>query len=317
MTNDTLNDLLDASQSLPPEYRDGLSSHLPMALQALHAMGAGPQRMRDFVQHYAARFSREQVVSEAFAALRGRYADDIAKRGADAALRAALPALWPGVSAAALHGVIRTAHAVASGHAGELAQGLAYWAWRWQGLPAPDAQTAPMAFNGWADALAQAGDGWRADTRLISAGMRLAGVSAAYHSLAGRLTSSEQTLPALSRWAALRYAQTGNFTVLHLVTGCRAARVLMPWAADPAVAATHLVQAFTAGYLASGVGSAVTAAPPLRVGWDAVITAACASNDDHVIKLVQACRDQALALETQADDGPWLHAARRAVAQSA
>ena len=40
----------------------------------------------------------------------------------------------PGVAAAAFHGLIRTAHAVQSGHAGEVAAALAYWAWRWQPL---------------------------------------------------------------------------------------------------------------------------------------------------------------------------------------
>lgn len=309
-----MNDLLSSTQTLPPEYRDGLSSHLPMALQALHAMGASPQRMREFAQRYASRFDSSQVVPEAFAALRDSYAKAIATQGADTALREALPALWPGVSAAALHGLIRTAHAVASGHAGELAQGLAYWAWRWQALPQADAAGPGMVFSPWVDALASAGNGWRADTRLISAAMRLAGTSAAYLSLAGSLASDTASLPSLSRWAALRYAQTGNFTVLHLVTGCRAARVLMPWADEPLVAAGHLVRAFTAGYLASGVGTSINSAPPLHGSWDAVIAGACASDDDHVIKLVHACQDQAMALESTPADGPWLQAAWRALA---
>ncbi len=51
-----LHALLDASHGLPPEYRHGLSNHMPMALHALHAMGAGTQRMLDFYTSYARRF---------------------------------------------------------------------------------------------------------------------------------------------------------------------------------------------------------------------------------------------------------------------
>ena len=38
--SDTLQLLLDAQWQLPAEYQDQLTSHLPMALQALHSLGA-------------------------------------------------------------------------------------------------------------------------------------------------------------------------------------------------------------------------------------------------------------------------------------
>ncbi len=55
----------------------------------------------------------------------------VERDGVDATLRTLLPDLLPGVAAAAFHGLIRTAHAVQSGHADEVAAALAYWAWRW------------------------------------------------------------------------------------------------------------------------------------------------------------------------------------------
>ncbi len=315
--NPTLDDLqprLDAVQHFPPEYRDDLSSHLPMALHALHALGASRERQQAFVQHYARRFDPTQPMPNEFAALRRCYAGEIAAQGIEATLRSALPALWPGVSAAGLHGLIRTAHAAAGGHAGEVAQGLAYWAWRWQGLPAPTQAAPALAAEDWTAALARAGDDWRAQAPLISGRMRLAGDSPAYRRLAAGLRLDEDTLPALARFAARRYARTGNFTLLHLVTGCHAARVLLPWCADRTAVAGHLAQAFCAGYLASGAGSAHSDVTPPARDWAAAIDAARASDDDHVIKIVNACREQCLALEAAPGNGPWLHAACRALA---
>ena len=83
--------------------------------------------------------------TDAFAPLRATFAAALARDGRDAVLRAALPALLPGVAAAAFHGVIRTAHAVEAAHDGELAAALAYWAWRWQPLaPAPRGAALPV-----------------------------------------------------------------------------------------------------------------------------------------------------------------------------
>jgi hypothetical protein len=66
------------------------------------------------------------------------------------------PRLLPGVAAAATHGVIRVGHAVrallADGeddcHIAELAHGLAYWAARWQAVPAGPAGAAVAAAAG-------------------------------------------------------------------------------------------------------------------------------------------------------------------------
>ena len=147
MTPDTLHPLLTANLQFPPEYQDQLSNHLPMALHALSALGAPEARLRSFFDRYAQRFGDARAPQAAAAALDWRalraqpaayaalcasFAAMIDAIGVDATLRRTLPDLWPGVAAAAFHGLIRTAHAVQGGHPGELAHALAYWAWRWQ-----------------------------------------------------------------------------------------------------------------------------------------------------------------------------------------
>ncbi|MBY0234968.1 MAG: questin oxidase family protein, partial [Burkholderiaceae bacterium] len=51
-----LHELLAQGLSYPPEYRDQLANHLPMALHALFELGANPQQLRAFEAGYARRF---------------------------------------------------------------------------------------------------------------------------------------------------------------------------------------------------------------------------------------------------------------------
>lgn len=305
-----LHRLLDDNLQRPPEYRQQFTNHLPMALHALHSLGASADRQRAFAAGYGARFEGRTAQPEAFAALRAEFDAALAREGEDAVLRRVLPELLPGVAAAAFHGVIRTAHAVEAGHRGELAAGLAYWAWRRQPLALPPTAGEPMAFEAWAAALIDAAPGCRFDGPMISVRMQQAGKSAPYLALAGRLQTAPDTLARLAGLAVERYTATRNFTVLHLVTGLRAVRVLMPWVDDTVAVGAVLVRAFTAAYLAARVAPAALLPAPPAGDWPTVVAAAVASDDDHVIKLVEACRAEAAVY----GEGRYLQAAALAVA---
>ena len=332
-----LHRLLDATLRLPPEYGEGLSNHLPMALAALDALGADEARMEAFVASYVARFEMSSTTAQAtsgcagcadwttqlgrfaaFDALREHFASALAERGRDAVLRASLPVLLLGVGAVAFHGLIRTAHAVESAYEPELAAALAYWAARWLPLEAPPESAAAFASAAeWLDAIdarLQAADaGWAPRGRLIVDRMREATRTAAYRELAGR--GVERPLVALgdlARAAAARYAATRNFTVLHLVTGARAARVLAPWLPRGDAALAPLWHAVAAASLASRV--ALAPRPRFEVeplSWLEVRERARASDDDHVVKLVHAVSSQ-VAFEP---DPVWLAAGRAAVSR--
>jgi hypothetical protein len=119
----------------------------------------------------------------------------------------------------------------------------------------------------------------------------------------------EGTLGGLARLAADLYARSGNFTALHLVTSAHALRVLLPFVDDPALAVGHYWRAFAAGFGAS----AVLAGEPVESrDWPALVAAAVASDDDHLVKLVDSCREEERAYG--GDD--WRVAASRGVAQA-
>lgn len=280
----------DSSRSSPPARRfEGRQAPLP-------AVAEGWRGWRQL---------RERP--DAFALLQAAFGEALAQEQRETLLYALLPQLRPGVAAAAFHGAIRTAHAVESGHDGELAAALAYWAWRWQPL-APPPSGAPIAFDGWAARLVAEAPSWTTDGPLISLRMAAATSSAPYTALAGRLQVTADLLPRLAALAAARYAESGNFTVLHMVTGLRALRVLLPWLGAWDRAAPLLVAAFTAAYLAARVPAAPRPAPRPST-WPQVIEAACAADDDHVIKLVHACREEAAVY----GEGRYLEAAARAL----
>lgn len=322
----SLMDLLDASGQYDAEFDSAdftaLSNHLPMALAALKRLGADDARLAAFAARYSQRLRPAPAAAEwpagqpwrtrlgqpgAWAAYRHLFLHWLVTEDADAVLQQTLPTLMVGCGGAAFHGLIRTAYAVQAGHGQELADALAYWACRWLDLgpPLPSgkrADPAPLL-----KALAQP----RPAGELIVDRMIEAARQPGFDAAIAGLRIDENTLPRLARLAARLHARSGNFTALHLVTSAQAVGVLLPFIDDtpPALAAYWRAYAagFAAGFAASG---AVPGRAPAARPWPDLMAAARASDDDHLIKLVDACR-QAQVVAGGADD--WQRAATRAI----
>lgn len=319
MTTTTLHTLLDATADLGPEYGGHLSSHLPMALMALHALGADEQRLRQFFDLHRQRLPPvpvapvdEGCVDEVlfgqidhFGVLRQRFSAELAVAGRNEVLRRWLPALVPGCAGAAFHGLIRTAYAVEAGHLAELAAALAYWAARWTPLPLPMPPAAVDADtpDAWLERLQQATPGPHLSERSIAGrAARLVGTPA-FLPWAGPAPVASDWPVRLARAAVLRYLSSGDFTVLHLVTAGHALRVLEPWL--DASAWLHFARAFAAVWLSARTEPGATPLPDPGLDWPAVIAQALCSDDEHVVKLVHSCRE-----EEAVYGGPsWRHAA--------
>ncbi len=105
--------------------------------------------------------------------------------------------------------------------------------------------------------------------------------------------SSSDLLVQLADAALALYWQTGNFTVLHMVTGSRAAAIVasqLP-ATWQARWQTLMWQAVAAAYVTVGAPSPQAPVWPDtgKLSWQNVLARAVASLDDHVIKLVHCC----------------------------
>src|SRR5438128_10952386 len=152
----TIDEVLDILHRTGPDLVGGNSNHGPMATEALFALGR-PEAVLPWIEGYKSRFQDHPPTRnplspgdwQASLGDRSRVADwvaffdrELAEAPWQAVLQAGVPRLAPGLWAAATHGPIRTGHAVRSLAASatpqrlhELAEGLGYWAARYQVLP--------------------------------------------------------------------------------------------------------------------------------------------------------------------------------------
>ena len=312
MQNATLKRLLDDNARFDLANR-GTVNHLPMALYALARMGASDERLVEYFHQWEANRGLPRIDSERqveredwtrhigdaamFSALWDFFADRVAKRGPTEVVGQVLPLVSRGISAAAFHGLIRLAYGIEVDHAGEIGAGLATLCSRYADLGAPKH---PMAVAGIEKALARISE-------------RLSGVPFAGVGIIGRMRAAAadprfaagfalpsigpEFLGSFARVAIVLYWQTGNFTVLHMVTATHAARVLFE--AYPHLASAEALTAFwEAGCAAyASVGAPALTSAPLPAEsppWSRIFAGAVQSNDDHVIKLAYSCHRESI-----------------------
>lgn len=321
----TLRELLAAESGFDTDYGSGLSNHRAMALQALHRLGADAARLRAFASRYERQlrpappaqtwpagdaWSSRLGQPDAWPAYRDLFAQWLDNEAAGDLLQQVLPRLLQGVAGAAFHGVIRTAHAVVAAQRGELADALAYWATRWAPLgrelpgtePVTDDPEAPLR------RLARVHSG----SAMLMPGLRAAAAAPGFDALAASLAIGPRTVPTLARLAAQAYAASGNFGVLHLVTSALAVQELLAFVdPDDEAALMAARAAYWRAFLATVAAAGIEArAAPAPRPWPALRAAAIAHDDEHVIKLVDAC----VQWQAREPGGPWAAAATRALA---
>jgi hypothetical protein len=304
--------LLTEAEIYEPEYRGGLANHLPMALVALDQMGASPAQLNGYVRTHSSWLEKlpegrattvgawpfRKANRDAFLDLRADFRHRTAERGWEAVLRATLPDLARGISAAAFHGLIRTSMGVVSRHDGEIASGLAYWAAHWQRLGVTLPASAGMEPS--TDAMALLGR-LRADPRfafdpkkapdLIDDALMAAAALDGFGEVIHWLDARQCRVTDLARAAAALYAATGDFTALHGVTGTQATIVLLPYVEEQSVLVSWLWQALAAAYIsisrpqlpeADAIKAWRGAETP---AWPDLLQRALAQEDEHTVKL--------------------------------
>ena len=314
----SLHNLLDANQQFALNGR-GTTNHCPMALHALTEMGADEARLNDFFAYWlrdkalpaspVSGLADEGQDPEArFSQLRADFSGKVAKEGWQP-LFAQIVAQGISPASGAFHPMIRLACAIENGHQGEQAAALAAWHCKPlhlpQGLGAPCPDLPALLAR-----LHETLGGWHSNLRWITARLRQVAempsfVQALPNSLARqKLTQKhdgpDDLLGTLAELALALYWQTRDFTVLHLVTGTRAASLIAAQLGEPLRGdfIRLLWQGVAAAYVT--VGAPALGAPRWpdlgAISWQQVTTLAIASDDDHCIKLVHTCwRERAVS----------------------
>ena len=155
MTYESLDDAYGRLRSTGPEFDGWLSNHGPMAAEALARHGHESE-IPTWLDGYCRRLESAPRPSSRIDDWRtalgdprrlgdwlGWFEEELRERHWTRVLHTWWPRLLPGIAAGATHGVIRVGHAVrvlreegeTPARVAELAQGLAYWAARWQPVP--------------------------------------------------------------------------------------------------------------------------------------------------------------------------------------
>lgn len=299
---------IEAAHRYGAIYRGGLASHHPMAIAALDAMGATDSDLERFEARYLPQLEpmpRAVVLIQegdeaahlgsprAFCEWLQYFATAISRDGANPVLRCWIDRLTPAIAAGAFHGAIRTAFAIESEAQDELAHGLAYWAAAYVVLPQcppPSGKRSPHEVLS-----AIAADPALSGKRLPGNGIISRAAAAArlpqFAGYAASLDPDQLALDSIARAMLKAYAASGDFALLHGVTGLHAFRVLGPYAGDSGAALQDLWPALLATYIGTG-------APPVdgwglkgddSLDWPAIHARAVKREDEHDIKLAYSC----------------------------
>jgi hypothetical protein len=317
--------LLDAQAGFDRLDTDGLPDQRPAALHALARLGADDARLHGWAREAARRLRPAPAAQAwplgdpwysrfgqpaAWPAYRDLFAQWLEHEGAGDMLQQLLPRLLPGCAGGSAHGLVRTAHAVAAAHRGELADALASWAagWALLGQPAPGAAPTtddPEAVLRRLRVVRRAGAA--ADERL-----QAAAAAPGFGALAASLRLHAGSVPQLAGLAAKAYAASGDAAVGQLIVSALALEDLLPFV-DPddgeALAAARA--AWWRGFMATvSAAGLVALPPPVARPWPELVAAAQARDDAPAILLVDACVQWQAR---HADAGPWAAAATRAL----
>ena len=290
-------------------FRGYLANHLPMALVALDAMGADDAVLGRFQARYEAAHL-EALTTPAFEIARGdeaRYLGDakafpawvayfeerISADGVKGVLESFIDALMASVGSGAFHGAIRAAYALESGSPREMAHALAYWSAAFEApaeIVVPSGRESPHAIL---RALSRdpGHAGKRPAGRNIVEGMRAAMDGEGFRARVESVDPTRLSVESLARTLIRAYAATGDFTLLHGVTGCHAARLLMPFVRDRQAASRRLWAAMVAAHMAAGSpsieGWGLEGSDALA--WPQILARAARCLDEHDVKLAYTC----------------------------
>jgi len=313
--------------ALDPDLRNGNSSHLPMVLAAMRALGGTAEQLDRFETHYAPLTQPLRAPASAFDPARHlgsaahftnwlqHYEHELAGTPWQSVLQRDLPRLMEGLASSAFHGMIRLAYGVRFDQRDETAAGLAMLSAFRVELPLPDGGRSTGAAEGLRSLAfdeSLAGIVWHEPP--IMRRLREVFRHPTFVAAVGPLRiekGADRAWFSLLTSAARLHRATGEFAALHLVTGLHAMRVLWPWLGIREDALQRFWLAFCAVFVAIGrpwpfewldVG-------PL-LPWRELRERACASDDDHLAKLVFSCEDLAAGMP----DDPMLAATLQACA---
>ena len=318
---DLLDEAYERLQATGPEFDGWLSNHGPMAADALLRLGHGGQ-LAGWLDGYVRRLHEppqarwrldpdewREVLGDPsrLGDWRALFADEVRQDRWQAVLARWWPRLLPGAAASAAHGLIRTGHAVralrereSEPRLRELAEALAYWAARWQPLPAPLRSRRALPPTQALEALPAVPPrgGFRTRLAAVTASPDWPRAVGALHRVCDPV-AVPAALDALVDAAVGRYLVWGHASpvmLVHAATAPRAAGLVLPslpselWP-DTYRAAWAVTAAVASAYRPVRSAPQVPPPPPSASSMQDAAERAVRLGDEHAIKFVETALD--------------------------
>ena len=299
--------LLEAGSRYHVHYGDRLANHLPMVLIALDKLGASPNCLKHAFDRSTSHLqprpaspveqledpARGRNREDLFPSVLNYYERQLKQLGIAKCLQQELPPLLPSIATAAFHGLIRTAYGVDARHLEEVAMGLAYWTLDYHELASSN-EKVPASTS---EILTAAGN------KFSEIPLAPGNIADHMQSVTGQPgwmdTPIQPQLIALEDIADVAinaYLGTGDFTLLHGVTGCHALRLILPYCSDREVALRYFWQGLVVAYLSTGPKAIQSVESdteiPISQRQSEIVEKALHSDDDHVIKLAYSALEE-------------------------
>lgn len=316
-----LNALINSYSYLDPEYGPRLTNHLPMALYALHKIGASDDRIKSFAEsHIKARglkplkqkvdlhfneqtYKNHLGTHDYYHAHKDYFSKQLKTYGREETLKKHINFLMHGVCGAAFHGLLRTAFGLRSDNDQEIISGLAYWADthktilddslalkdNGQSLHACFEEAHQAYLKGHWDHVPHSAPNIYSKIKYIAD-------TPAFGAMINSLSLDKATSLDDFREVSLALYQTQpNFTSLHCLTGVHGFKEIYNHAADKEQAKAIMAQSIIAAYISLGAPKLTPQHiskgiddSELRKAWDIIQQ----SSNDHAIKLAFSAQEE-------------------------
>jgi len=315
-----LKQLLDQGKNFNPSYgKAKFSNHLPMALIALHKLGASNKQLSRFYETYSKKLepiSHKDVhtpfhlsnwkntlgISDYYSDYFIFFKETIQAIGIQSTLKQFLPHLIDGLATQAFHCLIRLAYSVEINDKEEVARALAYFASEYVILEklqnvTSSAKSPDIILEKIHQSKALCDKKFKHPTLIER--MQKASSLHDFAFVNQDLASTDFSLEQCANTVIKLYATTGDFAVLHMVTALHALRILFPYLQSTHVVMRYYWQAVCAAYVSIGAPSFPKSSDVLMNAeqlytWPEIFSHAADSLDDHLIKLIYTCHEEAL-----------------------
>jgi hypothetical protein len=313
-----MEEALDLLARFGPEYHGGLANHAPMVADALMALGR-EEAVLPWVERYSRQLDAHPTPRNPISLQEWRSALGDFARSADwviffqnqlkeetwrNVLARWVPLLSPGLAAAAAHGLLRTAHITrrltekeTRLRLNELAEGLGYWASRYQTLPQSKnaSNVKKMKASEAIRFVKFLPEKQRADG-LITDRLHALGEFAPFADVIDLIDDSmapTEILSDLTRTFAQIYLINPRrylIAFVHAVTGPSSIRILLPYL--PPEGVSQIIRygwQLAAAIYATNGEKVFDGVSNQEVSADDLIDRAVAAEDEHAIKFTEAC----------------------------